>query len=56
VEPGLYIHENYEGIEPKWWGIGIRIEDDILVTQAGHDNLTGALAVAPEALEDLIRG
>jgi len=56
VEPGLYIPENYEGIDPKWWGIGIRIEDDILVTQAGHDNLTGALAVAPEALEDLIRG
>lgn len=56
VEPGLYIPDNYAGIDPKWWGIGIRIEDDILVTHHGHDNLTGALAVAPEALEDLIRG
>ncbi|NCT57564.1 MAG: M24 family metallopeptidase [Legionella sp.] len=56
VEPGLYIPDNYSGIDPTWWGIGIRIEDDILVTQHGHDNLTGALAVAPEALEDLIRG
>jgi Xaa-Pro aminopeptidase len=56
VEPGLYIPDNYEGIDPKWWGIGIRIEDDILVTQDGHDNLTGALASDPDALEDLIRG
>ena len=56
VEPGLYIPENYEGIDARWWGIGVRIEDDILVTQGGHDNLTGALATAPDALEDLVRG
>lgn len=56
VEPGLYIPENYEGIDAKWWGIGIRIEDDILVTKNGHDNLTGALATAPEVLEDMVRG
>lgn len=56
VEPGLYIPDDYEGIDEKWWGIGVRIEDDILVTQHGHDNLTGALASDPDALEDLIRG
>jgi len=56
VEPGLYIPQHDESVDAKWRGIGIRIEDDILVTQQGHDNLTGALAVAPEALEDLIRG
>jgi len=56
VEPGLYIPEHYEGIDARWWGIGIRIEDDILVTHDGHENLTGALASAPDALEDLVRG
>lgn len=39
VEPGLYITEA-EGIDPKWWNIGIRIEDDVLITAEGNDVLS----------------
>lgn len=39
VEPGLYIAEA-EGIDPKWWNIGIRIEDDVLITADGNDVLS----------------
>ena len=56
VEPGLYIPEGAEGVDPRWWGIGVRIEDDIHVTKDGHENLTEALPVAVDALEDLLRG
>tara|TARA_B100000809_G_scaffold264514_1_gene320557 strand:+ start:1223 stop:2644 length:1422 start_codon:yes stop_codon:yes gene_type:complete len=39
VEPGIYIPEGSE-CDPKWWNIGIRIEDDILITKNGPDNLS----------------
>ncbi len=55
VEPGLYISAR-DDIDSRWWGIGIRIEDDIHVTDDGHKNLTGALAVEIDDLEALIRG
>ena len=56
VEPGLYIPEGLDGVDPRWWNIGVRIEDDILVTPNGHDNLTAALAVEIDDLEALLRG
>jgi Xaa-Pro aminopeptidase len=56
VEPGLYVHPDLENIDDKWRGIGIRIEDDILVTQTGHQNLTAELPVEIEAIEALMRG
>lgn len=56
VEPGLYIPEGLDGVDPRWWNIGVRIEDDILVTPLGHDNLTAALAVEIDDVEALIRG
>ncbi len=40
VEPGLYIAEHTRGVAKKWWNIGIRIEDDVLVTKSGHDVLS----------------
>jgi len=49
VEPGIYIPENSE-CDPKWWGIAVRIEDDILVTEEGPINLS---AMAPRTIEEI---
>jgi Xaa-Pro aminopeptidase len=40
VEPGLYIPEDCKSVDKKWRGIGIRIEDDVLVTKNGYEILT----------------
>jgi Xaa-Pro aminopeptidase len=40
VEPGLYIPKNCNSVDEKWRGIGIRIEDDVLVTKDGHEVIT----------------
>ncbi len=50
VEPGLYIPAGSKGVAKKWWNIGIRIEDDVLVTKTGHDVMT---AGAPKAVQDI---
>jgi Xaa-Pro aminopeptidase len=42
IEPGLYIARDAEGVPDAFRGIGIRIEDDILVTDDGNENLTSA--------------
>jgi Xaa-Pro aminopeptidase len=39
VEPGIYIPEGSQ-TDPKWWKIGIRIEDNILITKDGNENLS----------------
>ena len=49
VEPGIYIPKD-SPCDPKWWGIGIRIEDDILITKDGPVNLS---AGAPRAWEEI---
>ena len=56
VEPGLYLSDSIEGLDPKWWNIGVRIEDDFLVTLHGSENLTGDLVVEKEDVEAYIRG
>jgi Xaa-Pro aminopeptidase len=40
VEPGLYIAAGSKGVARKWWNIGVRIEDDVLVTSSGYDVLS----------------
>lgn len=49
VEPGLYIPPG-SPVDPRWQGIGVRIEDNCLVTRDGHDNLTEA---APKTIADI---
>ena len=53
VEPGIYVPVE-KSIPKKWQGIGIRIEDDVLVTQAGHEVLTDDAPKHPETIEDLM--
>jgi Xaa-Pro aminopeptidase len=50
VEPGLYIAADAGDVAEEYRGIGIRIEDDILVTAGGHENLTLAI---PKEVADL---
>jgi Xaa-Pro aminopeptidase len=54
IEPGIYIPQGTRGVPARWQGIGVRIEDDVLVTRDGVDVLTKALPRAPEAIEALV--
>ena len=53
VEPGIYISSSAD-VEDKWKGIGIRIEDDILVTAEGNENLTAFVPSDPKEIEALM--
>jgi Xaa-Pro aminopeptidase len=55
VEPGLYIRAA-DDVPSEFWDIGVRIEDDLLVTDSGHDNLTVGAPTAVEAIEALMQG
>lgn len=55
VEPGLYIPANCTAVEPKWRGIGIRIEDNVLVTKQGNEVLTENLVKEVDAIEHLMQ-
>ena len=54
VEPGLYFSNNIPGLDPKWWDIGIRIEDDVLVTEAGNEVLSDQAPKEVSTIEELI--
>ncbi|WP_420125059.1 aminopeptidase P N-terminal domain-containing protein [Longimicrobium sp.] len=51
IEPGLYIPEHGDDIPAELRGIGIRLEDDVLVTEDGHEILTRAVPVDPDDVE-----
>ena len=51
VEPGLYLPAETKGLAKKWWNIGIRIEDDVLVTKDGHEVLSKD---APKHADDIM--
>jgi Xaa-Pro aminopeptidase len=54
VEPGIYIRPSPR-VPKEFWNIGIRIEDDVLVTQGAPEVLTAALEKTPEAIERLVQ-
>ena len=51
VEPGLYFREDDSSVAAEYRGIGIRIEDDILVTKDGCRNMSGAMPRHPDEVE-----
>ena len=51
IEPGLYVAEDDETAPAELRGIGIRIEDDVLVTAEGHENLTAAVPKEVDEIE-----
>jgi len=53
VEPGIYIRKN-DKIDPKYWNIGIRIEDDVLITESGNTVLTQSLVKEIDDIERLM--
>ena len=55
IEPGLYIPENCDKVDAKWRGIGIRIEDDVLVTNEGYEILTHAVPKEIDEIETLMQ-
>ncbi|MEP6906392.1 MAG: aminopeptidase P N-terminal domain-containing protein [Pseudoxanthomonas sp.] len=54
IEPGLYVSADDPTVDAKWRGIGIRIEDDVLVTVEGNRVLTDALARSADEIEGLM--
>ncbi|MEZ0325546.1 MAG: aminopeptidase P N-terminal domain-containing protein [Fimbriimonas sp.] len=54
VEPGIYIKAG-SPCDPKWWNIGVRIEDDILVTKSGPVNMSAGVPRRVDEVEALMR-
>jgi Xaa-Pro aminopeptidase len=55
VEPGLYVAAGEEKAPAELRGIGVRIEDDVVVTEDGHENLTAGIPKRPGDVEALVR-
>ena len=55
VEPGLYLSSAIKNLVPKWHNIGIRIEDDVLVTTSGNKVLSNNLPKKVDDIYNLIR-
>ena len=54
VEPGIYISPDNTNVDEKWRGIAVRIEDDMLVTKTGCENLTSEVPSARNEIEQLM--
>ncbi|MFP8877542.1 MAG: aminopeptidase P N-terminal domain-containing protein, partial [Myxococcota bacterium] len=55
VEPGLYVSPDAEVADERFRGIGIRIEDDVVITADGHENLNADLPKRPDDVAALVR-
>lgn len=56
IEPGIYVAKDNLAVDARWRGIGIRIEDNLVVTQTGHSILTGGVPKAVDEIEALMSG
>lgn len=55
VEPGLYLAPTIKGLAKRWWNIGVRIEDDVLVTAEGNEILSADAPKSVREIEALMR-
>jgi Xaa-Pro aminopeptidase len=55
IEPGLYFQPDDESVPPEWRGIGVRLEDNILVTETGALNLSAAIPRTASEIEAWLR-
>lgn len=55
IEPGIYVPAGSKGVAKKWWNIGVRIEDDVLVTRDGHEVLSRHAPKDPDEIESIMR-
>jgi Xaa-Pro aminopeptidase len=55
IEPGLYFQPDDESVPPEWRGIGVRLEDNILVTDTGALNLSAAIPRTASEIEAWLR-
>jgi Xaa-Pro aminopeptidase len=56
IEPGIYIPAGMPKVARKWWNIGVRIEDDVVVTRGAPEVLTAALPAEPDEIERAMHG
>ena len=56
IEPGLYVADDTKNVPPAYLGTGVRIEDDILVTESGCEILTSGVPKEIDEIEALVRG
>ena len=56
IEPGIYIAPGNPNVDKKWHGIAVRIEDDIVVTKDGNENITAGAPKKRDEIEALMAG
>lgn len=54
VEPGLYVRPGTPGVDPAWWNLGARVEDDLLVTEQGHEVLSARIPRSVSEIESIM--
>jgi Xaa-Pro aminopeptidase len=54
VEPGIYVRPA-EGVPEQFWNIGIRIEDDVLITESGHEIFSSAAVKSVSEIEAMMK-
>ena len=56
IEPGLYFKDEDLAVPEEYRGIGVRIEDDVVITADGNENLSAALPRHPDDVESWMQG